>query len=229
MKKQFLKDMFVSISLALMVSYLFSLTNAWKGGPQIYEPKIGAVHHGHHGSVSVTRNNPVNFGSLVGGGNRWIKLSASGNISSDFDISSQSDRSYIGDDNMAQFSTVQPGRLTFTMHLSCGRTARVRILTGLLETGVSLSNVEILDGPEMEGVNRVRSASDEVSFEGTICSSRRSRGNTNRSNVTIDLIYGGQLTLDSAISGQVQAPLNVNITKSSLRHVIHQPGSNLSD
>ena len=184
-----------------------------KPGLDEVEPDIGAG-RSHSSAITVTKRTPLSFGALVGGrDNRYIELSPDGTLITSGDIVGQSHRSYIGDVNLGNFSSInplyriRPGRLTFSVgHIYDASVVTVEFFTGELASGVTLSGLVANVGPDTSsGFLRLpNTAVNRIQFQAT----------QSMTNANVDLGFGGRLELAGSLRGEVDAPVHINITVS---------------
>lgn len=189
------------------------------------EPAIGAAFNLER-NITYINKEPLKFGALIGGvDGRFIELRANGNVTTSGDIIHQSLRSHIGGTNLRNFASnpfyqIKPGRLTFQI-MSDTDTILIRFNQGMLQPGVNLSNLTFEVGPESVGVDLVSNhlASNEMKFRivnsGRSCkrlSFRCKKKGQKLLSGTIDIVFGGKLTIDRAVSGNIDAPFQAEIT-----------------
>ena len=162
-------------------------------------------------TVSIKETIPLSFGALVKGDSRsFIELTPDGAVFASGEITGQSQYSHIGAANLTNFSSnplyrIHPGRLSFDVSsVAQNGTVRVEFLDGDLSSGVSLSNLSIDVGPGTSGglLRLPTTAKNVVEFQATDSFSQAS----------VDIAFGGRLSLSKYSSGEVNTPVTVNIS-----------------
>ncbi|OED37289.1 hypothetical protein AB833_24375 [Chromatiales bacterium (ex Bugula neritina AB1)] len=176
----------------------------------IPEPPTAAA-HSTQPNIRITERVPLSFGALVKGDNdQFIELTPDGSVFASGGITGQSQHSHIGATNLDNFSSnplyrIQPGRLSFDINsLAEKSTVRVEFIDGDLGTGVNLSNLLIDVGPDTsDGLLPLpATTNNKIEFQATHSISQ----------ATVDLAFGGRLTLSDHSTGEINSPMNVNIT-----------------
>jgi hypothetical protein len=193
------------------------------GTPPAPEPDIGAAHPNQR-IINYLHREPIKFGALVGGvDGRYIEIAPNGNVVTSGDIVHQSQRSQIGRTNLTRFSSnpfyqIRPGRLTFEVKTGSNIVV-VRLQSGILQNGVNLSNVSLTMGPASVGVEHIRNhpVTNEMKFRlvnRVHCRKFSFRCKSNKRKPfagTVDVVFGGRLTIDKTVSGNIDAPLQAEI------------------
>ncbi len=158
--------------------------------------------------ISLKEQVPLSFGGLVGGQvNTFIELTPDGHVFTSSEITGQSQRSHIGATNISRFSTnslykIHPGRLAFNVTaLEENGKITVEYIANNLGEGVRFSNLALEVGPDTStGLLRLPSTSiNRVEFQAM----------HDISHGTVDLAFGGRLTISNSIKGKVDARLNL--------------------
>jgi len=173
------------------------------------EPNIAAAFSGNT-NIEISQKQPLSFGSLVGGTeDLFIELTPDGHVFTTGKISGQSQHSHIGEKNLSTYSMnpryrIHPGRLVFNVdHISENGTVRIDFRDGRISDGVDLSNLSINSGPN--------TSTDFMKLPATSSNRIKFQAIREISNGSIDITFGGRLTLTSNVGGEIAAPMDVNI------------------
>lgn len=195
-----------------------SLDTAKSGNsePEIAAGRSHSTYH-HEPSVAISSVTPLRFGGIVNiADGMFIELTPDGELFSSGDISGQTRYSYIGDTNLTNFSVnefykTHPGILEFDVkHLQERGTVSVEFVSGLLDEGVTLSNISI-DIGNADGLLPVAPArSDTLNFSDRIEFNAVEDIDSTR----VRLAYGGRLSIDgdSARRGELSVSLPIKIS-----------------
>lgn len=225
----------VAVLVSCFVSGLWLLDRYSRDG--VVEPDIAAghggssySHHSHHSTRVSIEKEPLKFGALVGGHDgRYIVLSTSGQVHTNGQIVDQSARSHIGVENQRKFSAnpyykMQAGRLKVVANkVYAGKYIKIKFFPGALLDGVTLSSLE-LEVAGLTGATRVDSHvhPSEILFKATGQKKRCGWSywwfygcySDEGSDVEIDIVYGGRLTIDDFVFGEIDAKMDVRVTLS---------------
>lgn len=180
------------------------------------EPGVASA-HSSHAHIAVTRKIPLNFGAVVAGNvNRFISLSPDSVVRASGATVNRPHKSYVGNANSEKMSglryQIQAGRLTFkAISVSAGQYVLVRFMPGELSSGVNLSQLEVLSGPDTRGVELLKSHNkpNEIMFR---VSGSQLHGNTFSNVVEVDLLYGGKLSLADFVNTEINARMEVEVS-----------------
>lgn len=187
--------------------------------PNTDEPEIAAGRsYTHHPlSVSVHSATPLRFGGIVNvDDGMFIELTPDGEMFSSGEISGQTRYSHIGDTNLAnlsgnEFYKTHPGILEFDVKgLQESGTVTVEFVTGLLDDGVTLSNLSIdianADGliPAAPARKEVLNYGNQITFNAV----------ENIDSTRVRLAFGGRLSIDgkNARRGELSVNLPIRIS-----------------
>jgi hypothetical protein len=211
----------------------YPLLAVWVGHPTSYEesldtaklhklePELAAgrsyyIHH-YNPSVSVNSVTPLRFGGIVNiDDGMFIELTPDGELFSSGEVSGQTRYSYIGDTNLAnlaanEFYQTHPGILEFEVNgLQERGTVTLEFVTGVLDEGITLSNLSIdignADGliPVAPASNNTLNYSNRIEFSAV----------ENIGSTRVRIAYGGRLSIDgdSARRGALSANLPIRIS-----------------
>lgn len=192
---------------------------------EVREPLFAA---GHQVSdiVKVILNEPLKFGAVVASEDvTVVKLAPFGDLTSNVELIEPNNRTNIGPWNEQKFAgssryEIQQGRFVLELkQIKPGSELLVTMQAGQLLPGIMITNVQLLAGPNLQGVHLVETTnvtdgllfSVSESMNDCQWSGGSSGCSTQHVTVVLDVVYGGELRINRNFGGEVQAIMQAQV------------------